>query len=215
MNISEIEDFADVLHLKGNDRDRICTTLANFPPPCTSRGMFATGVLEAVARKCGQTVADEIRERAGYPANITSFFLYPHQNFYRLFYASAVAMYPNESMGVGMRRIAESFYPIFSETLVGRTMGALIGKTPETVLRRFVEAYKIATPWNEHVISAGTIADGVVWKCKVEPCHFYPDTFSGICTGMVRAVTGITPQFTVLSREPATDHQRLTFQIRW
>ena len=215
MNISEIEDFADVLHLRGDDRDRIVTTLANFPEACASRGMFATGVLEAVARTCGQYVADGIRERAGYPANITSFVLYPHLDFYRLFYASAVAMYPDEAMGVGMRRIAESFYPIFSETLVGRTMGALIGKTPEVVLRRFVEAYKIATPWNEHVISSGTVANGVLWKCKVEPCHFYPDTFAGICTGMVRAVTGITPQFAVLSREPARDHQRLTFQIRW
>ena len=215
MNENEIDEFANFLELFGTDRDRICTTLANFPDECRSRGMFATGVLDAVVRKCGQPIADGIQARAGYPAHITSFVLYPHLDFYRLFYASAVAMYPELPVGEAMRAIAESFYPIFSETLVGRTMGALIGKTPEVVLRRFVEAYKIATPWNEHAIVAGSSKNGIVWKCMVEPCHFYPDTFAGICTGMVRTVTGITPEFTVLSRDPASDHQRLSFQIRW
>lgn len=206
--------FAASLGLHATDEDAVYRNLINFPDACRSRGMFATGILEAVRRRCGAGVADRIRLEAGYPARIMGFALYPHRDFYRLFYASAAAMYPRIRLGEGMRRIAESFYPIFIESLPGRTLHVLVGRTPEVVLRRFVEAYKISTPWNEHEVESHTDRE-LIWRCMVEPCPNYPDTFAGISTGMVETVTGIRPRYEVINRVTAKDHQRITFRISW
>ncbi|MEM7606520.1 MAG: TIGR02265 family protein [Myxococcota bacterium] len=214
MNDFELERWADSLRLPPWERDSVLQTLRHFPVRCRSRGMFASGVLKSVERVCGASVAAEVQRQSGYPRRITSFTLYPHVTFYRLFYASASLMFPTQSLGEGMQSVAETFYPIFSESLAGRTMKALLGRTPEAVLARFVDAYRIATPWNEHAVEfVGTQA--ARWKCMVEPCDFYEYTFAGICTGMVRAATGVVPTFEVVERSRATNHQRLEMMIRW
>ncbi len=210
----EFGEFATSLHLSLADQEAVYETLMNFPPACRSRGMFATGILEAVKREHGVEKAAAIRRNAGYPDRISSFALYPHRDFYRVFYASAAALYPGMDLGIGMRRIAESFYPIFIDSLAGRTMHALIGKTPRVVLGRFVEAYKISTPWNDHVVEDAN-HERMLWRCKVEPCPFYPETFAGISTGMVETVTGIRPQYHIVTRTRERDHQKILFEIRW
>ncbi len=210
----DAESFAAPLKLRNADHKKVCTALSNFPALCKSRGMFATGILEAVSRVHGKEKANSIREIAGYPRRINPFGLYPHEDFYRLYYSSAAALYPEKSLADGMRLVAEDFYPIFTQSLVGRTMSMLIGNTPQVVLGRFIEAYKIATPWCEHSIEASSDNE-VVWKCKVEPCANYAATFAGICTGMVRTVTGIAPQFEIVSHQSSRDHQRFVFRITW
>jgi len=214
MSQFDVDEFARSLGLQESNRRAVVETLTRFPKVCKSRGMFANGVLESVARVHGDERRDQIRENAGYPRRISSFGLYPHSDFYRVFYASAAALHPDKPLGKGMRLVAEEFYPIFIQSLAGRTMHALIGRTPDVVLGRFVEAYKIATPWNEHRI-VDSARDCLVWNCMVEPCPHYPDTFAGICTGMVRTVTGITPQFEIQQHTVGSNYQNFSFGTSW
>lgn len=214
MTESQAIEYASGLGLQEPDRSGVVSVLVNFPMACESRGMFADGILKAVARVRGPETAAEIQRNAGFPSRILGFRLYPHRDFYLLFYASAMALHPNRPLPMGMRMIAETFYPIFVESLAGRTMSALMGKTPRTVLERFIEAYKIAAPWNEHVIENASDKE-LTWRCKVEPCPYYPDTFSGICTGMVRTVTGLTPNFDIAARHNGQDCQHVKFRITW
>lgn len=214
MNEFNVAQFALNLGLDESARRAVSDALSRFPDACKSRGMFANGVLESVAREHGKERAAQIRQASGYPPRISSFGLYPHRDFYRLFYSSAVSLHPNRSLAEGMRLVAEDFYPIFIQSLAGRTMHALIGRTPDVVLGRFIEAYKIATPWNEHRIT-DSHDSSLLWTCKVEPCEFYPHTFAGICTGMVRTVTGITPHFETQAHSTGHNFQNYGFRISW
>ena len=42
---------------------------------------------------------------------------------------------------LAMDRIAETFYPVFRDSMVGRTLSAMMGKDPRRVLERLVDAY--------------------------------------------------------------------------
>ncbi|GEM_PF-1911964 len=214
MTESEIIAFVHRLGLHGAEKEAIMAALLNFPVDCLSRGMFAKGVLKAAERPVGALEAELLQQRARYPKRIMGFQLYPHRDFYLVFYSVATTLYPDKTLAEGMRLLAESFYPIFASSLIGRTMSALIGKTPADVLSRFAEAYKIATPWCEHSITQ-VEPNRLLWHCTVEPCPHYTSTFAGICTGMVRTVTGITPEFETLSIEHAGDRQKFVFQISW
>ena len=42
---------------------------------------------------------------------------------------------------LAMDHIAETFYPVFRDSMVGRTLSAMMGKDPRRVLERLVDAY--------------------------------------------------------------------------
>lgn len=210
----DAETYAGSLVASPSDREKIARCLADFPAECKSRGMFFEGVLENVRQRRGEPKAKEIVAQAGIQYRIQNFGQYPHRDFYKVFYRAANVLHPDLGIGIGMERIAEDFYPLmFAQSLAGRTMALLMGNDPATVLARFVDAYGIAATWNEHRFERGS--SGVhFWRCKVEPCDFYPHTFQGICRGMVRTVTGVDPQVRVAEVQKKQGEHRYVFEIR-
>lgn len=211
---TDAEAFADSLQVSASDREKIVRCLVDFPAECKSRGMFFEGVLENVRQRYGEPRAQEIVAQAGIKYRIQNFGQYPHRDFYKVFYRSANVLFPSLGMGAGLERIAEDFYPLmFAKSLAGKTMALLMGDDPATVLARFVDAYGIAATWNEHRFERG--ATGVHhWRCRVEPCEFYPHTFQGICRGMVRTVTRVDPQIRVAEFVRKPGEHRYVFEIR-
>lgn len=205
--------YAGKLNLTASDREKIVRCLGSFPAACKSRGMFFEGVLDAVKRMNGEAAARAVIEDADIKYRITNFGLFPHRDFYKIFYRAARLIHPRSSISDAMHQIAQSFYPaMFAESLAGKTMAVLLGKDPVQVLGRLVDAYKIAVPWNEHVCERsdrGTF----VWRCKVEPCPFYARTLEGIATGMVETVTGRTPRFETIEHSVAESEQRFVFDV--
>jgi uncharacterized protein (TIGR02265 family) len=212
---SHSEAFVGTLGLAEEDHDAVRHSLDTFPDACVSRGMFFEGILDALARGIGPNEPASAREKTGLTHRIQAFSLYPHRDFYRLFYYAARRLHPTRSLEQGLSHIAELFYPnMFAENLAGKTLAAFLGKDPVSVIGRLVDAYRIAVPWNEHRFE---VASGPgrahLWTCKVEPCPFYPSTFRGIATGMVRSVTGHTPRIEVVEHQPERAQQRFVFRI--
>lgn len=211
---ADAEAFATSLNVSPGDREKIARCLADFPTECKSRGMFFDGILENVRQRRGEAKAQEIVQLAGIRYRIQNFGQYPHRDFYKVFYRSAAVLHPEIGIGLGMERIAEDFYPLmFAQSLAGKTMALLMGNDPATVLARFVDAYGIAATWNEHRFERGS--NGIHhWRCKVEPCDFYPHTFQGICRGMVKSVTGVDPKVRVAEQQKKIGEHRYVFEIR-
>ena len=191
---------------------RVC--LDTFPEACTSRGMFFEGVLDALARGRGKDEPAVAREKTGLGHRIQSFSLYPHRDFYKLFYYAARRLHPTLTVEQGLSRIAELFYPnMFAENLAGKTMAVFLGKDPVSVMSRLVDAYRIAAPGNEHAFEVRGKGPHR-WTCKVEPCPFYPSIFRGISTGMLRSVTGCMPEIEVEEHKAGASCQRFVLSVR-
>lgn len=206
------DDFVSSLQLTSADADAVRQCLDTFPTACTSRGMFFEGILDALARGHGKSEIEIARSAAGIDYRIQSFSLYPHRDFYLLFYYAARRLHPQLSIEQGLSRIAELFYPnMFAENLAGKTMAAFLGNDPVVVLGRLVDAYRIATPWNEHRFETRSSGPHR-WTCKVEPCPFYPSTLRGIASGMLKSVTGRTVDLQVESHAPGRSEQRFVLQ---
>ncbi|MFO0693357.1 MAG: DUF2378 family protein [Polyangiales bacterium] len=195
------------------DRKVVVETLTRFPRDCRSRGMFFLGVLEQVRRGAGAAAAQRIEADLALPYRVQQFSLVPHRDFYKLFFVAARTLHPSLPLASGMERIAESFYPIFAESLAGKTLALMLSKDPVTVVSRFVDAYKIACPHNTHVFEQSN--DGVHrWTCRVEPCDYYPNVIQGICRGMVREVTAREPIMKVRSKTEEADAHNYVFEVR-
>lgn len=212
--LDDARAYASRLDVIAADREKVIRCLADFPSECKSRGMFFEGVLAAIEREKGIVAARKVVEEAGIGYRITNFGLYPHRDFYKVFYRAARILHPKRPIGEGMNRIAQDFYPaMFAESLAGKTMAVLLGKDPLQVLGRFVDAYKIACPWADHACE--TLADGALrWKCKVEPCPFYERTIEGIATGMVTTVTGARLRFRTVDHSLGNSEQRFVFDVQ-
>jgi uncharacterized protein (TIGR02265 family) len=212
---SPSEAFVGTLGLGDEDHEAVRRCLDGFPDACTSRGMFFDGILDALARGLGPAEPALARQRTGLTHRIQAFSLYPHRDFYRLFYYAARRLHPTRSIEQGLSHIAELFYPnMFAENLAGKTLAAFLGKDPVSVIGRLVDAYRIAAPWNEHRFDVATSPGRPhLWTCKVEPCPFYPSTFRGIATGMVRSVTGQTPRIEVVEHHAERNQQRFVFRV--
>src|SRR5690606_3728275 len=93
---------------------------------------------------------------------------------------------------VAMLRVAETFYPELKDSMVGRTLSAMMGSDPGRVLERLVDAYNMSVQDNEHAVRA-TGPRSMLWECRVEPSPFYGDTFRGIVQGTLRShgATGV------------------------
>lgn len=212
---SHSEAFMGHLGLEGEVRTAVQRCLDTFPEGCESRGLFFEGLIETLTNELGAADTGTMCDRAGFAYRLQSFALYPHRDFYRLFYQAARKLHPTRPLPEGLSRIAELFYPnMFAKNLAGKTLAAFLRKDPVSVMARLVDAYRIAVPWTEHrfeAASAGSSAHR--WMCKVEPCPFYPTTFAGIATGMVRSVTGHTPVLEVIDHVPELRQQRFVFRV--
>lgn len=197
-----LNHYLDAIQAKSADREMIRRCLIAFPTTIRSRGLFFEGVQLVLEQRKGAAFVKKVVADAGLDYRISSFGFYPHRDFYRLFFATALAAYPHLPLGRGLERIAEEFYPaMFAKSLVGKTLSFVLTKDPANILARLVDAYGVACEGNTHVFTPGTGNGPHRWTCSVEPCDVYPDVFQGIARGMLRTVAERDLSLRVVSRE--------------
>ena len=110
------------------DRATVIANLSRFPARVKCRGIFFQGVSRLIAETHGQETVSTLFGFAGVAERKVSFKLYPHVDFYKVYYLSAALLEPGVRLPEALRRTARKFFPIFRESVVGRTMSAWMGK---------------------------------------------------------------------------------------
>ena len=211
---ADVEAFARRIDVSPAERAVISRTLAEFPRDVLVRGMFFDGLVKAVRSQCGQEVCARIVEEAEIPRQAHAFALYPHRDFYKLFFFAAPVLHRGRPLETGMQRIAETFYPVFRESMVGRTMAMLMGSEPLGILTRLAEAYNVSVQGNQHAVeSAGPRS--ARWRAVVEPTAVYPSLFRGSVLGTMRSHDAPEPTIAELATGSEGAKQRGEFERTW
>lgn len=214
VSAEDVEAFARRIDVTPAERSVIVKTLLDFPADVQSRGMFFDGLVRAVRAQCGAEACARIVEQAEIPRSTHSFSLYPHRDFYKLFFYAAPLLHRGRPLADGMERIAETFYPVFRESMVGRTMAMLMGSEPLGILTRLAEAYNVSVQGNRHAVE-GTGARSATWSALVEPGPVYPSIFRGIVVGTMRSHDAPIPTLTVRASTPHGAKQEWQLDLRW
>ena len=207
--------FAQHLRLDERDARSVAETLEYFPHQCQVRGMFFDGLVNVIKSEYSATTANELMRETGVKGRMIPFAFLPHRDFYKLYFAAAARLHPNRPLGDGLEAIAKTFYPVFRSSMVGRTLGVMIGKDPRKVLERLVDAYNLSVQDNEHAVRpVGTRS--MIWECRVEPSPFYNRTFAGIVAGTMDSHGVRAPRIEQISRiADGRNNVRWVFGIKW
>lgn len=214
ISVGDVEQFARRIDVTPAERTVIVRSLSEFPPDVLSRGMFFDGLIKAVRAQCGATVCARIVEEAQIPRSTHAFSLYAHRDFYKLFFYAAPVLHPRRPLGDGMQHIAETFYPVFRESMVGRTMAMLMGSDPLGILTRLAEAYNVSVQGNHHTVET-TGPRSARWRALVEPTAIYPRIFEGIVRGTMRSHDAPEPTITALAPSAEGTKHRWELELRW
>lgn len=211
---AEAQAFAQAGGFRAEDRAVVAKNLAAFPADIEVRGLFFEGIFRVLEQRVGPTGVAQVRRAAGLPEHIVPFRHYPHRDFYKLYYLTTARLHPGVSFASGLRRVAQSFFPIFRSSIVGRTMNALMGNEPKTILPLLSKAYSLSVNGNTHT-SRMTGERELTWQCRVEPVEHYEQTFTGIVEGAVHESQRQGLSVTTRSRsvEPAAAAYEMV--IRW
>jgi uncharacterized protein (TIGR02265 family) len=174
--------FAQSMPIASEDRARVTRNLACYPPDMAVRGLFFEGIFRIVDQRLGSVALGQIRRAAGLGEHIVPFRQYPHRDFYKLYYLTVSRLHAGTPFDAGLRRVAQTFFPIFRSSLLGRTMSALMGDEPRTILPLLSKAYNLSVSGNTHT-SRMTGERELTWQCRVEPVEWYEHTFTGIIEG--------------------------------
>lgn len=214
VSAGDVETFARRIDVPSSERSVISRTLLEFPDDVLVRGMFFDGLVKAIRAQCGAEVCARIVAEAEIPRSTHSFALYPHRDFYKLFFYSVPILHRGLSLPDGMQRIAETFYPVFRESMIGRTMAVLMGSDPMGILTRLAEAYGVSVQGNRHAVES-TGARSALWRATVEPTSVYPAIFRGIVIGTMRSHDAPIPTITARGSAPEGTKQRWELELRW
>jgi uncharacterized protein (TIGR02265 family) len=196
------------------DQAAIVANLAGFPTTALVRGIFFEGLGRVVtATRSAATWADLVRA-AGAPPQPVAFRQYPHVDFYRLYYLAAPVLRPNVPFGEALRLTAREFFPIFRNSMLGRTMTAFMGSEPVTILPLVAKAYNVSVTGNEHATELSGDRR-VVWRCSVEPVEWYEQTFTGIVEGAAPPGTALKVAAVSKSPKAARGLDERVFEITW
>jgi uncharacterized protein (TIGR02265 family) len=210
----QADDYASrVPGISAAERAGIAKDMQSFPVECRVRGVFFEGLSRVVARDKLTTMGD-LFARAGVSPRKIAFTLYPHRDFYRIYFLAARALYPRAPLGDALSQVSRTFYPIFRESMIGRTMSAFISNDPAILLSRLAEAYKLSIPWNEHAVLP-TGPREVSWRCKVEGSSYYRDVFTGIVSGATASHGTPELKVDVQSSKIESGIGNHVFRIRW
>jgi uncharacterized protein (TIGR02265 family) len=180
--LSQASAFAASVTSSPREQDLIAQNLVGFPPEVSVRGVFYLGLAEVIARAKGPSVLADLERKAEVPAHVVAFRQYPHRNWYRFYYVAAHAMHPGVPLPTAMRLVARGFFRIFRESLLGKTMAALMGTEPRTLMPLLPKAYNLTVVGNHHAVEVvGERA--VVWRARAEAVAWYEETFAGIIEG--------------------------------
>lgn len=212
ITVQQAHGYAEHVTPMSADQQTIARNLLAFPPQIKVRGIFFEGISRAVSEAKGPAAMTELVARAGVGVKTTAFRSYPHRDFYRLYYMASRLLHPSASMSEALRRVGRTFFPVFENSLVGRTMSALMGDRPATRLPLLARAYNVSVEGNSHQTEAqGERA--LVWRCEVEPVEWYTETFAGIIEGAMPAE--LAPRIRVEERAFAGVMARYRFRIDW
>lgn len=193
----------------------IARNLTSFPMEVRVLGVFFEGLGRVIAEARGQPALARLVSTSGAPERPVVFRQYPHQDFYRLYYLAARALFPNLSFPAALRCVAREFFPIFRASVLGKTMNVLMGEQPRTVLPLLAKAYNLSVAGNEHACEV-VGARKVAWRCRVEPVEWYEETFGGIIEGTAPA--GMKPtdlRITTIARSTVGRFDEYRFEITW
>jgi uncharacterized protein (TIGR02265 family) len=212
ITVAQANEFARSVTPVRAEQEAVARNLLLFPPSIKVRGIFFEGVSRIVAESQGPNAMSALAARAGIATKTTAFRAYPHRDFYKLYYLAARLLYPTAPLPEGLRNTARTFFPIFKSSMLGRTMSALMGDRPTTILPLMARAYNVSVEGNDHKAEL-TGKSTLEWRCEVEPVEWYPDTFMGIIEGSMPA--DVKVRFTVEERATAGTLARYRFRIDW
>jgi uncharacterized protein (TIGR02265 family) len=212
ITVAQANEFAKSVTPQRADQDAVARNLLLFPPSIKVRGIFFEGLSRIVGEAQGPNAMAGLLARAGIVGRTTAFRAYPHRDFYKLYYLAARLLHPLAPLHEGLRNTARTFFPIFKSSLLGRTMSALMGDRPTTILPLLARAYNVSVEGNAHEAEvAGERA--LVWRCDVEPVEWFTDTFQGIVEGAMPA--DVSVRLRVEERGTAGLLARYRFRIEW
>ena len=214
ITIDEADLFARGVTPGLGERATVAQNLFVIAPTQTVRGVFFEGVSRVVAEAKGAGAVAELLVRAGVPARTVAFRAYPHRDFYKLYYLAARLLYPALPLTTSLRELARTFFPIFKSSLLGKTMSALMGDNPRTILSILAKAYNISVDGNEHACEI-TGDREILWRCKVEPVDWYPETFGGIIEGTMATHRTAQCRVKMQERRPHLGMTHYTFKVTW
>ncbi len=184
--LSEESVFAAKVTSSPREQALVAQNLAGFPSEVLVRGVFFVGLAEVIAKSKGPAALAEIQRTAGTPPHVLPFRQYPHRDFYKLYYVAARALHPSMPLPGALRLVARQFFPIFRASLLGKTMGALMGSEPGTLLPLLPKAYSLSVAGNHH--TAEVVGErALVWRARAEAIAWYEETFQGIIEGTAPA----------------------------
>ncbi|HEX9103928.1 MAG TPA: DUF2378 family protein [Polyangia bacterium] len=212
ITVAQANEFARSVTPVRADQEAVARNLLLFPPAIKVRGIFFEGVSRIVADSQGPDAMAGLVARAGIAAKTTAFRAYPHRDFYKLYYLAARLLHPTAPLAEAIRLTARTFFPIFKSSMLGRTMSALMGDRPTTILPLLARAYNVSVEGNDHQAElAGPKT--LSWRCDVEPVEWYTETFMGIVEGAMPP--DVQVRFAVEERGTAGILARYRFRIDW
>lgn len=212
--LRQAQEFAARVSTSPTDQASIAKNLAAFSPEIQVRGVFFEGLARIVKQAKGEGALVQIQRSAGVPAQVIAFRHYPHRDFYKFYYLAARLLFPAETFSRALRLTARNFFPIFRDSLLGKTMNALMGDKPRTILPLLARAYNVSVAGNEH--TSTLVGDSeIAWGCRVEPVEWYDQTFSGIVEGTVPQGETVALQVRMLSKSLRAGAVDYRFQITW
>jgi len=212
ITVAQANEFAKSVTPVRGEQETVARNLLVFPSTIKVRGIFFEGLSRIVAESQGPDAMAGLVARAGIAAKTTAFRAYPHRDFYKLYYLAARLLYPTAPLPEGLRNTARTFFPIFKSSMLGRTMSALMGDRPTTILPLLARAYNVSVEGNDH--KAELVGrSSLVWSCDVEPVEWYTETFQGIIEGSMPA--DVKVRVTVDERGTAGALARYRFRIDW
>jgi uncharacterized protein (TIGR02265 family) len=212
ITMRQAERFAVAVTSSPRDRAIIAKNLFDLPPEVMIRGFFFDGLCQIVAKTRDEATLRILQRTAGVPERLTPFSQYMVRDFYKLYYHTAGLLHGDLPFEQAIRKVTQTFFPIFKHTMVGKTLAAFMGSTPESIIPVVNKAYNVSVSGNDHTIKLVTKSE-VVWACKVEPVTWYPESFQGIVEGAMPP--GKEIRLDVLEKQDEGKLTKYVFRITW
>lgn len=214
VNLKQAEVFAARVTSVPSEQATIARNLVVFTPEMQVRGVFFEGLARIVRQAKGEVALAQLLRSAGAPEHPIAFRHYAHRDFYKLYYLASRLLYPAESFRRSLRLTARTFFPIFRDSLLGKTMNALMGDKPRTILPLLAKAYNLSVAGNEHTSELVGERE-IAWGCRVEPVEWYEQTFTGIIEGTVPEGDETTLHVRTVSKSLRGAGIDYRFEITW
>lgn len=193
----------------------VAQTMGDFPSDCQVRGLFFEGLGRVVGKSRGREGIDTLFALAGVPMRFTVFSNYPHRDFYKLYLVAAKQLFPTLALPQGLERTAQTFWPIFRDTMLGKTFFAMMSEDPMVVLSVHARAHAVVVQPNEHSVER-TGEREARYLCRAERSPWYPSILRGIVAGGLEPFRLEGYRFEELSSVPdGPGYQRHEFRVRW